>query len=108
MAASVAFTLVAVNWLDGSLSLFHLVSLILVAGLGVDYCLFYSRPGISRTEFLDTRHALLACAASTAGAFAILGTSAIPLLSSIGTTVAIGTFTMFVASRAGCRTLPRR
>lgn len=108
VAASVAFTLVAVNWLDGSVSLFHLVSLILVAGLGVDYCLFYSRPGISRTEFLDTRHALIACAASTAGAFAILGTSAIPLLSSIGTTVAIGTFTMFVAARAGCRTLPGR
>ncbi len=105
VAASVAFTLAAVNWLGGSVSLFHLVSLVLVAGLGVDYCLFYSRPGVSRTEFLDTRHAVIACASSTAGAFAILGTSSIPLLSSIGTTVALGTFTMFVAARLGCQVL---
>ncbi len=105
VAASVAFTLAAVNWLGGAVSLFHMVSLVLVAGLGVDYCLFYSRPGVSRTEFLDTRHAVIACASSTAGAFAILGTSSIPLLSSIGTTVAIGTFTMFLAARFGCSAL---
>lgn len=105
VAASVAFTLAVVNGLGGSVSLFHMVSLVLVAGLGVDYCLFYSRPGVSRTEFLDTRHAVMACAASTAGAFAILGTSSIPLLSSIGTTVALGTFTMFIAARLGCRVL---
>jgi predicted exporter len=105
VAASVAFTLAVLNWLGGAVSLFHMVSLVLVAGLGVDYCLFYSRPGVSRTEFLDTRHAVIACAASTAGAFAILGTSSIPLLSSVGTTVAIGTLTMFVAARLGCRVL---
>ncbi len=105
VAASVAFTLAAVSWLDGAVSLFHMVSLVLVAGLGMDYCLFYSRPGVSRSEFLDTRHAIIAGASSTAGAFAILGTSSIPLLSSIGTTVAIGTLTMFVAARAGCRAL---
>lgn len=104
VAATVAFTLAAVNWLHGSVSLFHLVSLVLVAGLGVDYCLFYSRPGLSRTEFLDTRHAVIASAASTAGAFAILGTSSIPILASIGTTVAIGTAAMFIAARWGCRT----
>ena len=103
VAASVLITLAAMNWLHGSVSLFHMVSLVLVAGLGVDYCLFYGKPGVSRTEFRDTRHAVLACAATTSGAFAILGTSSIPLLSTIGTTVAIGTFTMFVAARAGCR-----
>jgi predicted exporter len=103
VAASVLATLALVNWLHGAVTLFHLVSLVLVAGLGVDYCLFYSRPEVSRTEFRDTRHAVIACASSTAGGFAVLGTSSIPLLSTLGITVAIGTATMFVASRMGCR-----
>lgn len=103
--ASVGVTLAAVTWLHGAVTLFHMVSLVLVAGLGVDYCLFFSRPQVSRTEFRDTRHAIVACAASTAGAFAILATSSIPLLSAIGTTVAIGTSTMFLAARFGCRAL---
>ena len=101
--ATVAATLAAINWLHGSVSLFHLVSLVLVAGLGVDYCLFYSRPGVTRTEFRDTRHAVIACAASTIAGFAILGFSSIPLLAIIGTTVAIGTGTLFLAARFGCR-----
>lgn len=105
VTATVAVTLAAMGWLHGTITLFHLVSLVLVAGLGVDYCLFFSRPGVTRTEFHDTRHAMVACAASTAGAFAILGTSSIPLLSMIGTTVAVGTATLFAAARLGCRAL---
>lgn len=101
--ASVLFTLATINWMHDGVSLFHMVSLVLVAGLGVDYCLFYSRQDVSRTEFMDTRHAVTACASSTAGAFAILGASSIPLLSTIGTTVAIGTITLLLAARVGCR-----
>jgi predicted exporter len=103
VAAAVLVTVIAVTLLHGKITLFHLVSLVLVAGLGVDYCLFYSRPDVSRTEFLDAGHALLACAASTVGGFAILAASSIPMLSAIGTTVAIGTSTMYVMARVGCR-----
>ena len=59
--------------------------------------------GCHTTEFRDTRHAVMACAASTIAGFAILGTSSIPLLAIIGTTVAIGTGTLFLAARFGCR-----
>lgn len=103
VAAAVFATLAIMNAWHGSVTLFHLVSLVLVAGLGVDYCLFYSRPGVTRTEFADTRHAVLACAASTAGAFGILGSSSVPLLAAIGATVAAGTALLFVLSRLGCR-----
>lgn len=106
VTAAISGTLAILVWVQGAISLFHLVSLVLVAGLGVDYCLFYSRPGVSRTEFLDTRHAVIACAASTAGAFAILSSSSIPLLSDIGMTVAMGTLILFVAARVGCCLLP--
>jgi predicted exporter len=106
VAAALLVTVAIVNIWHGSVTLFHLVSLVLVAGLGVDYCLFFSRSDISRGELGDTRHAVLASAASTAGAFAILGASSIPLLSFIGATVAIGTAVTFVLARFGSLNRP--
>jgi predicted exporter len=103
VAAAVAVALAVVNLWLGPLTLFHLVGLVLVAGLGVDYCLFYSRPGVSRSEFRDTRHAIVAAAASTSLAFAILGTSSVPLLAAMGATVAVGSATAFAIARFGCR-----
>jgi predicted exporter len=101
--AAIGCTLGIMVALHTSFTLFHLVSLMLVAGLGVDYCLFYSRPDVSRTEFLDSGHALLACSASTIVGFAILGASSIPMLSTIGLTVAMGTAIMYLMARFGCR-----
>ncbi len=103
VTGAILVTVAAMQWLSGPLTLFHLVSLVLVAGLGVDYCLFYSRPDISRTEYQDSGHAMLACAASTVGAFAILAASSIPMLSAIGATVALGTATLYLMARIGCR-----
>ncbi len=72
-----------------SLNLFHLISLMLVLGIGLDYSLFFNRrdqdPGRLRTL-----HALTICAISTSGVFAILASSSIPVLRAIGMTVAIG------------------
>ena len=76
--------------LTGALNLYHLMALLLVAGLGMDYALFLSRENDGERARRDTRHAVLACVASTTVAFGVLSTSAIPALHSLGVTVAIG------------------
>jgi predicted exporter len=72
------------------LNLFHLVSLLLVAGIGLDYSLFFTRPGIGKGEFLATLHAVTVCAVSTSAVFALLTFSAIPVLHAIGVAITTG------------------
>lgn len=82
----------------GGLNIFHLVSLLLVAGIGLDYALFFSR-GTDDTE--DVRHtwqALSVCALSTIVVFLLLAFSAIPVLQAIGVTVATGAASAFLLS----------
>ena len=47
------------------LSLFHLIALLLSAGIGIDYSLFFHRCDARGTERLNILHALLVCAVST-------------------------------------------
>ena len=82
--------------LGEKLNLFHLVSLLLVAGIGLDYGLFFSRA--STEDRLHTLHALLVCAISTSTVFAMLAFSEIPVLHSIGTTVSVGVVAAFMWS----------
>ena len=77
-----------------SLNLFHLVSLLLVAGIGLDYSLFFSRLG-SVAENNETLQALLVCCISTSTVFVMLSTSSIPVLHSIGVTVFSGVLAAF-------------
>lgn len=72
------------------LSLFHLVSLLLVAGISLDYSLFVNRPQLDQEEFRHTRHSLRICLASTAAVFGLLALSELPVLQAIGMTVVIG------------------
>ncbi|MBA1149613.1 hypothetical protein H0Z60_21440, partial [Ectothiorhodospiraceae bacterium WFHF3C12] len=70
------------------LSLFSLVSLLLVVGLGLDYGLF-TNTGAA------TGHAMASatvCAASTVLAFAVLASAEVVVLADIGRTVAAGAF----------------
>lgn len=78
------------------LTLFHLVALILAAGLGLDYALFFDHAGDDRNDQLRTLHALIVCSLTTLLVFAMLALSSIPVLRAIGTTVAIGVFGNFV------------
>ncbi|WP_043690486.1 MMPL family transporter [Luteimonas huabeiensis] len=78
------------------LTLFHLVSLILAAGLGLDYALFFERAAGERAEHLRTLHAVLVCSSMTALVFGLLALSSIPVLRAIGLTVAIGVVANFV------------
>jgi len=72
------------------LNLFHLVALILAAGLGLDYALFFDHAGLDRAGQLRTFHALIVCSLITLLVFSLLALSSIPVLRAIGTTVALG------------------
>ena len=82
------------------LNLFHLMSLVLTAGLGIDYALFFERAGADRDERLRTLHAVLVCSLSTLMVFAMLSFSSIPVLRSIGVTVALGVAMNFMLALA--------
>jgi len=98
-AVGAVLTAAAVPILLGhALNLFHLVSLLLVAGIGLDYALFRSLPHTDPEDYASTRQSLLICALSTTTVFTVLALSTIPVLYSIGSTVAVGTVTAFVLS----------
>jgi predicted exporter len=78
------------------LDLFHLISLVLAAGLGLDYALYFERAGEDREERLRTLHAVLVSAISTLLVFVLLSLSSIPVLRSIGVTVTLGVFINFL------------
>ncbi|MCE7032145.1 MMPL family transporter [Lysobacter sp. GX 14042] len=78
------------------LNLFHLVALILAAGLGLDYALFFDHAGDSRANQVRALHAIIMCSLTTLLVFAVLASSSIPVLRAIGGTVALGVVGNFV------------
>jgi predicted exporter len=102
VAASLTATIATIIVIHGSLTVIHMVALLLVLGLGLDYALF-----LSRSEPVEERGAtergVLACAASTTVAFTILAASTIPLLKFLGLTVAAGSLASFALAWAGSR-----
>jgi predicted exporter len=80
------------------LSLFHLVSLLLVVGISIDYALFFARDDADADTRGRTFHGLLVCVVSTVSVFGILATSSLPVLHGIGSTVAVGVALSFVAA----------
>ena len=82
----------------GPLSLFHLVSLLLVVGISIDYGLFFSRGDKDAAMLGRTFHGLTVCVLSTVSVFGILATSSLPVLHAIGTTVALGVALSFLAA----------
>ncbi len=78
-------------------NLFHMVSFILVFGLGLDYALFFSRKE-SLPDKYKTFHGLLICVISSALVFGILSMSKIPVLHIIGMTTALGVLLAFFFS----------
>ena len=79
-----------------ALNLFHLVSLVLAAGLGLDYGLFFERTLHDPAARGRTLHALLVCATAACMVFAVLASSALPVLRAIGVTVVMGVIGNFL------------
>jgi len=99
LAPMVLTTLVILTVLracDVPLSLFHLISLVLAAGLGLDYALFFEHAAAEPAEQKRTLHALLVCSISTLLVFALLSFSTVPVLQAIGITVSLGVVSNFV------------
>ena len=102
------YTVTILLVLGERLSLFHLVSLLLVLGVGVDYGLFFSRPGADPELRRRTLHALLVCCGSALMVFGMLALSALPALRAIGLTVSLGVAASFIAALVAARPLLTR
>jgi predicted exporter len=96
MALTTLLILAVLRGLGVELNLFHLVALILAAGLGLDYALFFDHAGDDRAEQLRTLHAVIVCSLTTLLVFSLLALSSIPVLRAIGGTVALGVVFNFV------------
>ena len=72
------------------LSLIHLVALQLVAGVGLDYALFFARRQLDAEERARTLRTLVTCNGMTLLTFGLLAACQTPLLRDIGITVAAG------------------
>ena len=107
VTASLAATVAIVSAFHHQLTVIHLVALLLVLGLGLDYALFLSRTESGAARGC-TNQAVLACAMSTTVAFGILAASSIPVLKFIGLTVATGSACSYVLALAGSRWAMRR
>jgi predicted exporter len=110
LAPMVLTTFVIVSLLRVSgvqLSLFHLISLLLAAGLGLDYALFFEHSSAADHDQARTLHALLICMLSTLLVFALLALSRAPVLQAIGVTVSIGVISNFLLALALSRSKPR-
>ena len=96
MALTTVLVLAVLRATGVSLNLFHLIALILAAGLGLDYALFFEHASTDRAEQRRTLHAVLVCSLSTLMVFALLGLSDVPVLRAIGVTVTLGVIFNFV------------
>jgi predicted exporter len=82
------------------LNILHLVGLLLVVAVGSNYALFFASEGTHGIGG-DQRQvdiSLLVANLATVSSFGLLGTSSVPVLSAIGTTVATGAFLALVFS----------
>ena len=107
MALTTLIILAVLRGTGVSLNLFHLIALVLAAGLGLDYALFFEHAEDDPREQRRTLHALLVCALSTLMVFALLSLSTLPVLRAIGVTVTIGVIANFVLALLLTRPTPR-
>jgi len=91
------------------LSIFHVVALLLVIGVGSNYTLFFERGNMANASPERTVTSLAFCNLSTVIGFGVIGFASTPVLSAIGTTVAIGAFLslVFAAILTTAATAPR-
>ena len=90
LAAAVVVTSSALLLGGSSLTIFHLVGLLLVVAIGSNYALFFDRRADSGEDWERILVSLLFANASTVIGFGVLAFSRVPLLHQIGATVALG------------------
>ncbi|GAA0571436.1 MMPL family transporter [Craurococcus roseus] len=101
IAGAVVVTLAVLAALGQALNLFHLASLLLLAGVAIDYSLFLGRsPGADAEEARRSLGAVLNCAVCTLLTFGLLAFCKTPVLHGIGLTVSVGVAAAFLLSCA--------
>jgi predicted exporter len=85
------------------LSLLHIVSLLLVLGIGVNYALFFNRTTADATDRMRSTYSVIVANVTTLIAFGALATSGTAILQAIGQTVVVGAALALVFSAAWAR-----
>jgi predicted exporter len=80
------------------LTIVHLVALLLVIGIGLNYALFFNRRAADGAERALTRLSLVAASLTTLCAALALTACSTPVLRAIGVTILAGTLYAFLAS----------
>ncbi len=107
IAGAVLMTVAILTVTGVRLSLIHIVSLQFVAGVGLDYALFFARRQLDDEERARTLWTLITCNAMTVLTFGLLAVCRTPLLRQIGATVVMGAVAalvfafLFVGRRPG-------
>ncbi len=84
----------------GNLNIFHVISLLVVLGISLDYFLYVDRFKSNASGYKTIGSSLLMCSMTTLLVFFILSITSIPVLQAIGQTISIGTFFSLVLSLA--------
>lgn len=82
-----------------ALTLFHILALLLVVGMGLDYSLFFNRPLNAGEDLKRRTHGVMMSAGSTLAAFGVMSFTAIPVLAAMGQTVSIGVLCCYVLAQ---------
>jgi len=90
VGAALVATIAILTLIGARLSLIHLVALQLVAGVSLDYALFFARSLLDQEERARTLRTLVTCNSMTLLTFGLLAFCQTPLLRDIGQTVAVG------------------
>ena len=98
LAAAVLATTGVLALSGYSLSIFHLVGLLLVVAIGSNYSLFFDRQAPSGSDRSRTIVSLLLANVTTVIGFGLLSFSKVPVLHDIGVTVGMGTVMALVFS----------
>lgn len=96
--AAAVVTVATLVLLGHRLTVFHMVALLLVIGVGLNYALFFNRRQWDAGERGLTLLSLTVAGLATLWAASILATSGTPVLRAIGITIAAGTVYAFVLS----------
>ena len=103
LAAALVVTASALSLGGRQLTIFHLVGMLLVVGVGSNYTLFFERKTFANADPQRIVTSLVLCNASTAIGFGLLALARAPVLSAIGATVAMGAFLSLVFAGALAR-----
>ncbi len=95
LATSIIFSVAVLTYLHGALNLMHVLGMLLVLGLGLDYAFFLVRPVTNLQNARRSIFGLIICVVSTLIVFGLLSFAETQVLKNLGQAVFIGTMTTF-------------